>query len=66
MTFSKDSIIRLGLITFKHFENGLSNVLIKESFEISLNSTYNRDSICNFLSSKSQLSTVLIKVLKPF
>ena len=62
--YSKDSIIRPGLIIFKLFENGLSTVLIIESFEISLNSTYNRDSTYNFSSSKSWLSTVLIKVFK--
>ena len=61
ITYSHDSIIRPGLIIFKLFENGLSTVLIIESFEISLNSTYNTNSTNNFSSSKSQLSTVLIK-----
>ena len=63
-TYSKDSIIRPGLINFKPFENGLSTVLIIESFEIFLNSIYNRDSNYNFSSSKSWLSTVLIKDFK--
>ena len=44
LPYSKDSIIRPGLIIFKPFEIGLSTVLIIESFEIFLNSTYNRDS----------------------
>ena len=47
--YSKDSIIRPGLIIFKLFKNGLSTVLIIESFDIFWNSTYNRDSTYNFL-----------------
>ena len=62
--YSKDSIIRPGLIIFKPFEIGLSTVLIIESFEIFLNSTYNRDSTYNFSSFKIWLRTALIKVSK--
>ena len=62
--YSKDSIIRPGLIIFKPFEIGLITVLIIESFEIFLNSTYNRDSTYNFSSLKIWLGTVLIKVSK--
>ena len=47
-TYSHDSIIRPGLIIFKLFKNGLSTVLIIESFDIFWNSTYNRDSTYNF------------------
>ena len=47
--YSHDSIIRPGLIIFKLFKNGLSTVLIIESFDIFWNSTYNRDSTYNFL-----------------
>ena len=46
--YSHDSIIRPGLIIFKLFKNGLSAVLIIESFDIFWNSTYNRDSTYNF------------------
>ena len=47
-SYSHDSIIRPGLIIFKLFKNGLSTVLIIESFDIFWNSTYNRDSTYNF------------------
>ena len=46
--YSHDSIIRPGLMIFKLFKNGLSTVLIIESFDIFWNSTYNRDSTYNF------------------
>ena len=46
------------------FENGPTTVLIIESFEIFLNSTYDRDGTYDFSSMKIWQGTVLIKVFK--
>ena len=64
--YSKDSIIRPGLIIFRPFEIGLSTVLIIESFDNFLNSTYIRDSTYNFHNPKVGLVQYLSNFLRPF